>query len=222
MSIRCDPAATVIRSLGGVRVLARALEVSPELVSQWQRPAIRGGTGGWIPRKWWPRLAVDRALLKTGRREKLDVGRASKIKGDRFEYQVVRELVTAGFFAHRVPLSGAVKGYPGDVRVDPTPTGPWVLQCKISSSSGGRVAVVRFLCEVTVGHVDIGKHRYVAMHSGVFLDLMRGKLARPVNWPQMRTPGKGISDAITGHDALVFRRDGVTDWFALVREEKWR
>jgi hypothetical protein len=144
----CEPAASIIKALGGVRSVARFMSLTPETVSQWNRPADRGGLGGFIPRRHWPAILtlakelkakeVTQAKLATGIRERMDMGRASKQKGDRFEFQVVRELKEAGYAAHRVPLSGAVEGYPGDVRID-LPDRVWLLQCKISASgaSGG-------------------------------------------------------------------------------------
>lgn len=43
-------------------------------------------------------------------------GKASKEKGTREEVAIVNAVRTLdGWFAHRVPLSGAIAGYPGDV-----------------------------------------------------------------------------------------------------------
>jgi hypothetical protein len=42
----------------------------------------------------------------------------SKIKGNTFEREIVNQLREAGIAAHRVPLSGAVSGYEGDLRVE--------------------------------------------------------------------------------------------------------
>ena len=42
-------------------------------------------------------------------------GRAPKRKGDRVEREIVKRLTEGGVNAKRVPLSGAAKGYPGDV-----------------------------------------------------------------------------------------------------------
>ncbi len=44
-------------------------------------------------------------------------GKRPKRKGDRAEREVVKRLVEAGLTAKRVPLSGNVTGYPGDVCV---------------------------------------------------------------------------------------------------------
>jgi Holliday junction resolvase len=42
-------------------------------------------------------------------------GKAPRQKGDRAERDLVKRLQAAGLPARRVPLSGSVKGYPGDV-----------------------------------------------------------------------------------------------------------
>ena len=42
----------------------------------------------------------------------------SKIKGNTFEREIVNQLREADIPARRVPLSGAVSGYEGDLRVD--------------------------------------------------------------------------------------------------------
>jgi hypothetical protein len=44
-------------------------------------------------------------------------GRGPKIKGSEFEREIVNQLRAAGINARRVPLSGAVPGYEGDLRV---------------------------------------------------------------------------------------------------------
>ena len=196
---RCQPAFTVIRALGGARALADMLGVSTEAVSQWNRPASKGGSGGYVPKKHWAMIVAnvnqrkDRPilwkLLECGKREKLDVGRASKQKGDRFEFQVVRELVDEGFpNAHRVPLSGAVKGYPGDVLVRGTKTGDWVIQCKINKkeTGGGRGGVAKFLSEVSIGRIVTKSGAvFVAMSRGVFLGLMAGVKPLVANMPEL-------------------------------------
>jgi Holliday junction resolvase len=56
-------------------------------------------------------------------------GRAPRQKGDRLEREVVKLLQAAGVPARRVPLSGSMAGYPGDVVV--TVAGcDHVLECK--------------------------------------------------------------------------------------------
>ena len=45
-------------------------------------------------------------------------GRSAKVKGSGFEREIVDLLRVAGITANRVPLSGAIALYPGDVRFD--------------------------------------------------------------------------------------------------------
>jgi Holliday junction resolvase len=56
-------------------------------------------------------------------------GKAHKAKGDRLERAVVNLLKAHGLEAHRVPLSGSVAGYPGDVVVKLADR-EWILECK--------------------------------------------------------------------------------------------
>jgi hypothetical protein len=244
----CEPAATIIRRVGGVRALAKALRVSPEAVSKCNRPVERGGTSGRMPPAWWDVLiplvekrgmdgAVVRMRLKLAHRRpkpKLDrdqmVNRA-KIKGDNFERQVAADLTAAGVPSHRVPLSGAVPGYAGDV-VAEAPDRRWVIQCKINTnkrgkngeaaSQRGRGAIVRFLGQVSFGRVHVGRQSYVAMHQNIFVKLLRdGALPFAANVPEVTVPrAKLVADAIRGHDALIFRRDQQREWYALVLEDR--
>lgn len=57
-------------------------------------------------------------------------GRSPKQKGDRLERKIVKTLTEHGIEAHRVPLSGAVEGYPGDVVVTLPQGREVVLECK--------------------------------------------------------------------------------------------
>ena len=54
-----------------------------------------------------------------------------------------------------------------------------------------------------------------------FIRLMRGEKPVIVNMPGVTTSGSSIEGHIEGHDALVFRRDGVTTWNALVPLERY-
>lgn len=228
---RCEPAGRVLRALGGARAAARCLGVSAEYCSQWNRPASRGGTGGWIPREQWPRVLatarerklawIDEALLASGKREKADVGIMSRRKGALFERDVANDLKFEGLTARRVPLSGAAEGYPGDVVIEDSPSGRWVLQCKISASGGGREAVARLLAQVAVGRVETRGEVLVALRRAQFVSLVRGRPPRPVSMPRVTISGKQALDHLEGHDALVFRRSGQREWMALVREEKF-
>lgn len=47
-----DPARKVIQRFGGVRPLARILDVDPSTVSRWQQPRERRGQAGLIPAQY--------------------------------------------------------------------------------------------------------------------------------------------------------------------------
>jgi hypothetical protein len=150
------------------------------------------------------------------------MGMMSRRKGALFEQQVVRDLCAAGFTARRVPLSGAAEGYPGDVVVEDAPTGRWVLQCKISADGGGRQTVLRMLHEVVMGRVMAGGAAFTAMRRGQFIGWLNGKPQVPVNLPSISIAGHMVLKHIEGHDALVFRRSGSSEWMAMVREGERR
>lgn len=46
----CEPAASLIKRLGGPSKLAAGISVPVHTVQRWQRETARGGTGGAIPR----------------------------------------------------------------------------------------------------------------------------------------------------------------------------
>lgn len=228
---RCEPGGTVIRALGGAKKTAARLGVSAELASQWNRPVMRGGTDGAIPEHHWPRILevareigakhITEGLLRTGKRPPIS-GAGPKRKGTRFELQVRDDLRAAGMpTAHRVPLSGAAANYPGDVLVDESPTGRWVIQCKISgSSAGGRQSVLRALRQVAVCRLVVGDEVLVGMRRGQFERLVRGEFEAPLNWPEIAIAGRTVLNHIEGHDALTFRRSGQREWMAIVRISK--
>lgn len=59
------------------------------------------------------------------------MGKPSRDKGARFERAVVDAFRSYHFVAHRVPLSGAADGFPGDVRVNVTwQPEPLRIECK--------------------------------------------------------------------------------------------
>jgi hypothetical protein len=47
--MRCDPANTLIKKLGGLTVVARACGCTVSAVLRWRLPKDRGGTGGLVP-----------------------------------------------------------------------------------------------------------------------------------------------------------------------------
>lgn len=46
-----EPAATIVRALGGPSKVAEIAGVHRTRVSNWMRPRTKGGTGGFIPQK---------------------------------------------------------------------------------------------------------------------------------------------------------------------------
>jgi hypothetical protein len=55
-NVNVTPAEYVIRLFGGIRPLARYLDVEPSTVWRWRVPSDRGGADGRIPRDTQPRL----------------------------------------------------------------------------------------------------------------------------------------------------------------------
>lgn len=47
--MRCDPANSIIKRLGGVAAVADAASVKHSTVLRWRMPKAKGGTGGVIP-----------------------------------------------------------------------------------------------------------------------------------------------------------------------------
>ena len=54
----------------------------------------------------------------------------SKAKGDRFERLIVESALAHDIDAHRVPLSGAVAAYPGDVILRDSTGERWMVEAK--------------------------------------------------------------------------------------------
>lgn len=54
----------------------------------------------------------------------------SKQKGDRFEREVVNAMQDAGLAALRIPLSGAMNGFKGDITC-PVQGEDWRVECKV-------------------------------------------------------------------------------------------
>jgi hypothetical protein len=48
---RMEPAASIVRALGGPSKVAEIVGVHRTRVSNWMRPRAKGGTGGFIPQK---------------------------------------------------------------------------------------------------------------------------------------------------------------------------
>jgi Holliday junction resolvase len=67
----------------------------------------------------------------------------SKSKGSRYEREFVERCQDAGLVARRVPLSGAMAGYPDDVVVADT----WRIECKYRAKGTGFKSLYRWLGE---------------------------------------------------------------------------
>lgn len=52
----CEPASTIIKTLGGLTAVAKGVDSTPTTVHRWRLPSEKGGTGGFIPRKHHTRL----------------------------------------------------------------------------------------------------------------------------------------------------------------------
>ena len=50
--MKCEPASSIIAALGGLKAVSKAAGVSIVTVQRWRFPRERGGTGGFIPRKY--------------------------------------------------------------------------------------------------------------------------------------------------------------------------
>ena len=137
-----------------------------------------------------------------------------------FERQVTNDLKRAGFDARKVPLSGADVNHPGDVEILFPDGSKWLLQCKISANAGGRQKILNMLRVVVIGRVVIGEDRYLVMRRPQFIEALGGARPRVFNMPEIVVPGKLVTQHISGHDALIFRTDGLTEWCAMVDEKR--
>lgn len=60
----------------------------------------------------------------------------SKQKGDRFEREIVNAMQDAGLAALRIPLSGSMTGFKGDITC-PVQGEDWKFECKVRHSGFG-------------------------------------------------------------------------------------
>ena len=149
------------------------------------------------------------------------MGAFSRNKGAVFERQVTNDLKRAGFDARKVPLSGADVNHPGDVEIVFPDGSKWLLQCKISADSGGRKKILKMMRQVVIGRVVIAGDRYLVMRRPQFIEALGGARPRVLNMPEIAINGRMVLQHIAGHDALIFRTDGLTEWCAMVDERKF-
>lgn len=76
-----EPAASIIRTFGGTRVVADICNVHRQTVVNWRLPANKGGTAGRVPQKHIP------ALLRYAHEQGLSLGLADFIPTDVTEPQ---------------------------------------------------------------------------------------------------------------------------------------
>ena len=101
------------------------------------------------------------------------MGKASRDKGYRGEAAVVRKALEHGVAANRVPLSGAVQGYPGDVILHSNGV-EWTFEVKVRKS--GFKQIYGWL-DGNDGLVIKSDHHpeLVVLNLEDFLDLLAGK-----------------------------------------------
>ena len=223
---KAEPAYSIVRLFGGPRKVARICGVHERTVVFWSQPITSPrGCGGFIPVKHHDKLRA--VAIKAGfgplrdnafgKRSVDDMGKAQRAKGDRFEYQVTHDFQNAGFDAHRVPLSGAMKNYIGDVRVK-TRFGEWIIQCKISAArvANYRRNLATIMRNIAICRIETPGFVYAMMRRSVLLDYLHGKKVDVVNWHLVPTHSPSLQREIAEHDVLIFRINGATEWVALV------
>ena len=63
--MKCEPASRIVALLGGTAIVSNICSISVTQVQRWQYPSAKGGTDGYIPRKYHERLtlaAADRGI----------------------------------------------------------------------------------------------------------------------------------------------------------------
>jgi hypothetical protein len=82
-------------------------------------------------------------------------GKKSRDKGARREREMVRRYMDIpGVFAHRVPLSGAVEGYRGDIKCY---VGPHEFTCEMKARASGFQQLYKWLGTNDILHVQRDK-----------------------------------------------------------------
>lgn len=132
-------------------------------------------------------------------------------KGDRFERALVKVLNEVGISSHRVPLSGAVEGYPGDILLDAFDP-PMIVQCKHFADDFKRMFTI--VEESPIAWVmekpkdDEVSTPYVIMRFGVALAWM--KAPRPIGLdppPARHAPMGRVAAYLAREDVLFVKRD---------------
>ena len=132
----------------------------------------------------------------------------SKQKGDRFERLLVKTLREAGIDAGKVPLSGAVEGFPGDVMIeDMNPA--LVCQCKHFAGSFKNLFTLAEKERFTIIFQPQSPTKvYLLLMLPVFLDWWRAGAPRlPADVRCVSTWFQQCADWLVLEDALFVKRD---------------
>lgn len=144
----------------------------------------------------------------------------AKRKGDRFERECVNRLRDAQHEAHRVPLSGAVSGYEGDIYIiDPRfPKQRIVVQCKVRGTGAGYARVPTLMrgmdiawCLGPRGTIPEGPATFVCTWE-FFLRVMARTAIFPTIYPQVPLYTAAMRDALNGHHVLFMKKDRGVTW----------
>lgn len=148
----------------------------------------------------------------------------ARAKGDAAERFIANLIKSRGFDAKRMPLSGAVKGFEGDCCIY-SRHGTWftrdiLLQVKCFKNGSGFRNLINQIsvnCQVFGFKALSTGEEYVCMNFGNFALWLRGELFdTPASL--MSIGGKGLTDAIKGHDVFIGIQNGGEMIFAMPLE----
>ena len=130
----------------------------------------------------------------------------SRQKGDRFERALVHRFTAAGIGAHRVPLSGAVDGYPGDVLLDGYAP-PIIVQCKHFADSFKRLFLIADARPVSLIIDAPGGRSFVLFRDGAFFEWLSSPSQLSPNSVVEVTPLTVVARYLEREDVLFVKRD---------------
>lgn len=145
----------------------------------------------------------------------------AKEKGDRFERSVVHYLNNNNIPAQRVPLSGAVRGFPGDVTIECF-NPPIIVQCKHFANSHKRLFALAEKNLVTIVSEEHGGDIYFLMMFERFIDWWKNHrmplfFEPPVEFLRFADCARWLER----EDMLLVKRDRGSP-FALIKNETLR
>ena len=82
-------------------------------------------------------------------------GKAPRQKGNRFECELVNELRAAGLDAHRIPLSGSMRGFKGDVQIR---LGGRTLTLEAKSRASGFAFIYKAIQEADILAIKVDRN----------------------------------------------------------------